>query len=76
MFRVWGLGFRVWVLGVGFGVWGMGFRFGFWGLGFGFRGLGFRVDHFTGGTVMLRVGEAAERILDPELVYEYGSFRK
>ena len=38
-FGVWGLGFRVWDLGLGFQA--QGFWFG-WGLGFGVWGLGFR----------------------------------
>ena len=44
-FRVWGLRFRVWVWGLGFGgVWGLGF--GVWGLGLGVWGLGFRALGF------------------------------
>ena len=43
--RVYGLGFRVRVWGLGFGglgVWGLGF--GVWGLGFGVQGSGFRLQ--------------------------------
>ena len=40
-FRVWGFGFGVWGLGVGFRVWGWVWV---WGLGFGVLGLGFRVE--------------------------------
>ena len=47
LFRVWGLGFRVRVSGLGFsrvlGFWGLGFReLGFWFRSRGFGVLGFR----------------------------------
>ena len=47
--RVWGLGFRVWGWGLGFGlrVWALGFRV--WGLGLRFQGLECRVSFWGGG---------------------------